>query len=48
MNNVAVDRLSLYVDPKLITGVKIKSAVMDNVQHIYAMYRHRKSTGLCC
>ena len=43
MNNVAVDRLNLYVDPKY-NGVRIKSAVMDNVQS-YAIYRHSKSTG---
>ena len=45
MNNVAVDKLSLFISLYfLYTGVKIKSAVMDNV-NTYIMYRHRKSTN---
>ena len=43
MNNVAVDRLNLYVDPGY-SGVKIKNAVLDNVQS-YVIYRHSKSTA---
>ena len=43
MNNVAVDKLSLYVDPSY-AGVKIKSAILDNID-TYIMYRHRKSTN---
>tara|TARA_R100000664_G_scaffold34218_1_gene55193 strand:- start:5798 stop:8386 length:2589 start_codon:yes stop_codon:yes gene_type:complete len=42
-NNLAVDRLNLYVDPSY-TGVKMNNAITDNVKS-YIMYRHRKSTG---